>query len=66
MSKRDLTFWIWALLGLAAVACQMAAIGSAGWFPGLLTVLRRSIQSRVGRVLGALVWMWLGWHLFAR
>jgi len=66
MIGRHATLWVWALLAAALVGCQIVAVVSRGRFPGLGTLITRVTVSRVGRGVVVLVWMWLGWHAFAR
>jgi len=66
VTSRQATLLVWAMLGAAAVACQIAAARSNGRLPGVGAVVRRLIESRVGRSCFVLAWMWLGWHAFAR
>ena len=66
MIGRHVTLLVWALLGFVVVAGQIAAIVSAGRFPGLGTLLGRAMAGPVGRWVFVLAWMWLGWHAFAR
>ncbi|HXQ43466.1 MAG TPA: DUF6186 family protein [Acidimicrobiales bacterium] len=66
MIGRDGTFLVWALLGAALAASQIAASASGGRFPGLGTLARRVTARPAGRILLVLGWMWLGWHAFAR
>jgi hypothetical protein len=66
MSTRDLTLAVWAVIGLAVVAClALSAVR-----PRLLPTFGRTTDALVSspwwRALLTLGWMWLGWHLFAR
>jgi hypothetical protein len=63
---RHVTLVVWAALGLALVAVQLAASVSKGRFPGLGALVVRGRRNPVGRVILLLAWMWLGWHAFAR
>ena len=64
MSARDVTFAVYAVIGVALVALQ-----AASWRRGSLTLgqltshLMRRRSVRLAFLLG---WAWLGWHLFAR
>jgi uncharacterized protein DUF6186 len=66
MIGRHGTFVVWAVLGAAVFVGQVIAVVSRGSFPGLGTVVQRATDSRTGRFLLVLGWMWLGWHAFAR
>src|ERR1035438_7347269 len=66
MTGRDWSFAIWALLGLAVMVWLVATGLSGGRLPTLGAVVLRLTASRIGRVLLALGWAWLGWHAFAR
>jgi hypothetical protein len=66
MTGRDWSFAIWALLGLAVMVWLVATWLSGGRLPTLGAVVLRLKASRIGRVLLALGWAWLGWHAFAR
>ena len=63
---RAASYTVWALLALALVAGQLAAmsrrapVDTFGQFLGRLTA-RPSLRTLL--VLG---WMWTGWHFFAR
>jgi hypothetical protein len=54
------------LLGLAVMVWLVATWLSGGRLPTLGAVVLRLKASRIGRVLLALGWAWLGWHAFAR
>lgn len=66
MIGRHTTFAVWALLGAALGACQIAAAMSHRRLPGLGTLVQRVTTSVTGRIVFLLAWMWLGWHAFAR
>jgi len=66
MTWRQATFTVWALLAAGVVACEVAAVVSAGRFPGADVLARRITSPGPVRVLVLLGWMWLGWHAFAR
>jgi hypothetical protein len=66
MSSRALSLMIWILLGLALVACQTAALLSRGRLPTIGALVKRLTTPRVVQILVVLLWMWLGWHAFAR
>jgi hypothetical protein len=66
MSWRATTFTVWALLAAAAIVLWLLAVaGRAGvGRPGPL--LLRVFSPVARRCVLLVVWMWLGWHLFAR
>jgi len=66
MSWRDATLAVWAVLAAALVACQVAAVVSAGRLPGADALARRITAPAWARAAVLLGWMWLGWHAFAR
>jgi hypothetical protein len=66
MSSRDVSFLVWALLGVAVSAWLLATWRSGERFPTLGAVVARARANRIGRMLLVLGWMWLGWHAFAR
>ena len=66
MTGREWSFLIWAVLGLAVPVWLVATWLSGGRLPTLGAVVLRLKASRIGRVLLALGWAWLGWHSFAR
>ena len=64
MSARDVTFAVYAVIGVALVALQAAT-----WRRGSLTLgqlTSRLMRRRSVRLVFLLGWAWLGWHLFAR
>ena len=66
MTSREVSLLVWAVLGAVLVTYQIVAARSGGRFPGLGTFVAQLTTNRVGRVLFVLLWMWLGWHAFAR
>jgi Family of unknown function (DUF6186) len=66
MSSRDVSFLVWSLLGVLVSAWLLTTWLSGGRLPTLGAVVTRAQGSRIGRVLLAVGWMWLGWHAFAR
>ena len=63
---RTVTFVIWGVLVVAALALEGAGRRRVGGLVPLSRVLRAARAPVVGRVALLLAWMWLGWHLFAR
>lgn len=63
---RDISLTLWAVL------CTMAVIGAAltraskGRFATLPEVLRVFTAARPRSVVMFVLWMWAGWHFFAR
>ncbi len=66
MTDHQWTLLVWGALGVAVAAGLVLSVLSRGRFPGPGALVRRITVSRSGRVVLALGWMWLGWHLFAR
>ncbi len=64
MSARDVSFAVYALIGVALIALQAAT-----WWRGSLTLGQLTSQlmrRRSVRLVFLLGWAWLGWHLFVR
>lgn len=62
---RDAVLGLWALLA----ACSALYVAVSFTNPRLATVpevLRRLTTRRWRMLTGFVVWMWLGWHFFAR
>lgn len=57
---------VWAVLALAWGATELLARRARASQLTFANVLRAITVHRVGRVVLALSWMWLGWHVFAR
>jgi hypothetical protein len=66
MNDRTLTIAAWIALGVVFLALQILAAATRRLFPGVGTALDRIVALPAGRVVVALGWMWLGWHVFAR
>jgi hypothetical protein len=66
MTGRDWSFVVWAVLGLAVAVWLLATSLSRGRRTTLGAMVSRITSHRLGRVLLALGWAWLGWHAFAR
>lgn len=66
MIDRHATLLVWGSLGIVVAGCQLAAVVSHGRVPGLGSLVGRLTGHWVGRALVVLVWMWFGWHTFAR
>jgi hypothetical protein len=66
MTDRDWTLLTWAVLGTVVLAWLVVTVMSKGRLPTLGAIVTRLRAHRIGRVLLALGWMWLGWHAFAR
>jgi hypothetical protein len=57
---------IWGALGACAVGLEIAGrCGVAGFAP-VGRVLAAVRAKPAGRAILVILWMWLGWHLFAR
>ena len=63
--SRGVTLAGYVVLGLAAAAYQLVALATRRT-AGLGDALRPLKRSLAGRLLLLVVWMWVGWHLFAR
>lgn len=53
MIGRHTTLLVWALLGVAVVVCQLAAVISRGRLPGAGSLVRMVTTSRGAMVVGA-------------
>jgi len=63
---RTLTFVIWGILALAALALETAGRLRAGSLAPFGQAMRALRAPSVGRAALVLAWMWFGWHVFAR
>jgi hypothetical protein len=63
---RAVSLAIWATLFVAVVALEVAGRRRLGALAPLGQVLRALRDAPVGRGVLVLLWMWLGWHVFAR
>lgn len=63
---RALTFAIWGVVVVVAVALEALARRSTGDLVPLQRALVRLRSLTAGRVGLLIAWMWLGWHVFAR
>ena len=66
MSSHALTFAVYLMFGLAALALEIRARSPRSRIPSLGTVLGRVMRTRSGRVGVIAGWVWLGLHFFAR
>jgi hypothetical protein len=64
MTTRQVSLLVWSVLGVALIACEVAAVQTRGAVPRLATVVRRVVTNSIGRTLLLLGWMWQGWHQF--
>ena len=63
---RQVVLWIWALVAAGLVCCEVAALATRGAVAGIGQLLTAMSARRSSHVVGFVVWMWLGWHFFAR
>lgn len=66
MTTRALVLVAYAVLALAAVALEVAGRAGRLGLVSVTAVLDAVRGSRTGRLVVALGWAWLGWHLLAR
>jgi hypothetical protein len=66
MTWRTATFVIWGTLAVMLAVAQGAATSSRGRLPTIKALIRLVTAGSQRRVAVVLVWMWLGWHAFAR
>jgi Family of unknown function (DUF6186) len=62
----SLSYAVWALLGAAALGLWARSHSSRARPARPAVVFERLATGPVLRVALVLVWMWAGWHLFAR
>jgi hypothetical protein len=61
-----LSYAVWAVLGALALVLWARSRSSAGTPARPAVVVERLATSPLLRIGLVLVWMWAGWHLFAR
>jgi hypothetical protein len=67
MTWRNATWAVWALLGAAVVVLSALSVAGRGGVREPFGPLRAYLPDhRVARVALVVVWMWAGWHFFAR
>jgi Family of unknown function (DUF6186) len=66
VSSRDLTFAVWAALGLCVLCLGLLSAFRPRLVPTPRAAVGTIVSNRPGRIVLILGWMWLGWHLFAR
>lgn len=66
MNVRDQMLVVWAVLGLATLACVVVSMVRPAWIATFNTTVRALVSPLALRVVVVLGWMWLGWHFFAR
>ncbi len=66
MSWRTETFVVWGALLAAFFACEIVAKVAPRRWPSVGSLLQRVEARTAWRTVALLVWMWLGWHTFAR
>jgi hypothetical protein len=57
---------IWAAMALLLVGLGVAAVVSNGRLASVGDFGRVLMRSRLSGVVVLVIWMWLGWHFFAR
>ncbi len=63
---RPIALVIWAATAGLLAGCELLSLATRRRFAGLLALTSRLSSTPGRRLLLALGWMWLGWHLFAR
>ncbi len=68
---RDVVFGLWAAAAAGLVCCELSARWTRPGHRGPVVATAAELLSRASastwRLVGLfVVWMWLGWHLFAR
>ena len=66
MTDRSITIAVWITLAVSLVAFEAVARTSSGRIPTASRVVGLALRPILGRLVIALGWMWLGWHVFAR
>lgn len=64
--SRQVVLWVWAIVATGLVSCEVAALATRGGVAGIGQVLTRMSARSWSLVVSFVVWMWLGWHFFAR
>jgi hypothetical protein len=65
MSDRLATIVVWVALALVVLGLEAVAVATHR-LAGIGAALGRLARPPAGRLVVALGWMWLGWHVFAR
>lgn len=66
MSDHALTIVAWIAIAAVFAGLEALALSSRRRFAGIGGALSRISGAPLGRLVLALAWMWLGWHVFAR
>ncbi len=66
MNDRLVTIAAWIALAAVFAGLEIVAVSTRHRFPGMGGALDRLLAAPAGRLVTALGWMWLGWHVFAR
>jgi hypothetical protein len=66
MSDHALTIVAWIAIAAMFAGLEIVALSSRRRLAGIGGALRSIGGAPVGRLVLALAWMWLGWHVFAR
>jgi hypothetical protein len=56
----------WVVIVGALLAWQGLAIANSPQWPTLSSIFRAAMRPLPGRIVLFGLWLWLGWHLFAR
>ena len=66
MTSREVTLVVWAALGLALVALEVASRFDASPVPSFRDLVTRAMRTPSGRVGVLAAWLWVGLHYFSR
>lgn len=66
MTAHSVSLVIWACAALLLVGVGVAAEASHGRLPTIADFGRVLMGTRVRGAVVIVIWMWLGWHFFAR
>jgi hypothetical protein len=62
----DLSYAIWAAIVAALLVIEVVGCVARNRFPTAGDLLHALLESRIGRWVFLLGWLWLGWHLLVR
>jgi hypothetical protein len=66
MTWHDVSLGIWALTALVAIGVGIATATSHGRLATFADFGRVLMRGRLAGATVIVIWMWLGWHFFAR
>jgi hypothetical protein len=66
MTWHTVSLGVWAFMALLLVAVGVATVASNGRLATIGDFGRVLMRSRLSGAIVLVIWMWLGWHFFAR